>query len=311
MNELLVSVICITYNHENYIRDSLNGFVSQKTNFRYEVLVHDDASTDGTQQIIMEFAEKYPDLIVPIFEKENQYSQGKMVLDDLIGPYVKGKYIALCEGDDYWCDSGKLQKQVDFMESHDDYVACVHNTRVLDMDKGKEYIKYDTEKDKDITLQDVVSGGAGAYHTSSLLMRKEYMIVPEKYRVADIGDYPTSIYLALSGKIYYFKDVMSVYRFNAPGSWTKSQTRGSKIHLYNDIIDLLKLVDEDTNYEHKELLDPLIRKYKVELLNVQQKQKEILKDYKDVIRQLPLKQRIKLCIYAYFPFVQRVREKEC
>lgn len=115
---LMVSIMCITYNHEPYIRQCLEGFVMQKTNFRFEAIVHDDASTDGTAAIIREYAEKYPDIIKPIYETENQYSKHDGSLRRIMDEACKGKYIALCEGDDYWTDPQKLQIQVDFMENH-------------------------------------------------------------------------------------------------------------------------------------------------------------------------------------------------
>ena len=120
---LMVSIKCITYNHEPFIRQCLEGFVMQKTNFRFEAIVHDDASTDGTAAIIREYAEKYPDIIKPIYETENQYSKHDGSLKRIMNAHMHGKYIATCEGDDYWTDPLKLQKQVDFLERHPDYGA--------------------------------------------------------------------------------------------------------------------------------------------------------------------------------------------
>lgn len=113
---LMVTIRCITYNHEPYIRQCLEGFIMQKTNFRFEAIVHDDASTDGTANIIREYAEKYPDIIKPIFETENQYSKLDGSIQRIMSEHIHGKYVAMCEGDDYWIDPLKLQKQVDFLE---------------------------------------------------------------------------------------------------------------------------------------------------------------------------------------------------
>ena len=131
-DDVVVSVLCTAYNHEKYIRSALDGFVNQKTNFRYEVLINDDASTDHTAAIIAEYEAKYPDIIKPVYQTENQYSKGVHIFQTILFPIAKGKYIAVCEGDDYWCDENKLQKQVDFLESHEGYAACVHNTRLMD-----------------------------------------------------------------------------------------------------------------------------------------------------------------------------------
>lgn len=121
----LVSISCITYNHAPYIREALEGFVSQQTDFPFEVLIHDDCSTDGTTEIIREYEAKYPEIIKPMYETENQYSLGKPIGTQVWNlPRAQGKYIALCEGDDYWTDPLKLQKQVDFLESHPDFGMC-------------------------------------------------------------------------------------------------------------------------------------------------------------------------------------------
>lgn len=122
----MVTIRCIAYNQAEYIRQCLDGFVMQKTDFRFEAVVHDDASTDGTDEIIREYAEKYPDIIKPIFEKENLYSKHDGSLFRVMKEACKGKYIAYCEGDDYWTDPCKLQKQVDYLESHPDVVYSCH-----------------------------------------------------------------------------------------------------------------------------------------------------------------------------------------
>lgn len=126
----LVSIRCLVYNHEPFLRQCLDGFVMQQTTFPFEAIVHDDASTDGSAAIIREYAEKYPDIIKPIYETENQYCKhGSLmkIIDDHIHPAAK--YIAVCEGDDYWTDHLKLQKQVDFLEGHPDFVLCSGNYR--------------------------------------------------------------------------------------------------------------------------------------------------------------------------------------
>ena len=126
MSSVLVSIKCLAYNHEPYIRQCLDGFVMQQTNFKFEAIVHDDASTDGTANIIREYAEKYPDIIKPIYETENQYSKHDGSLNRILAEKLTGKYIALCEGDDYWTDPNKLQKQVEYLESHEECVMYAH-----------------------------------------------------------------------------------------------------------------------------------------------------------------------------------------
>ena len=122
--DIIVSVFCPTYNHSDYIEQCLNSIVNQKTNFQFEVFVQDDASTDNSQEIIKRIAEKHS-CIIPLLHKENIYSKGRN-LNEYVFKNARGKYIAICEGDDYWTDLYKLQKQVDFLESNKDYSLCFH-----------------------------------------------------------------------------------------------------------------------------------------------------------------------------------------
>lgn len=124
--EPLLSIVCLAYNHASFIKETLDGFLQQQTNFPFEIIVHDDASTDTTAAIIGEYAERYPSVIKPIYQTENQYRQGVPFSTRLFAQ-ARGKYIAYCEGDDYWTDPHKLQIQVDFLEQHRDYVMTYHD----------------------------------------------------------------------------------------------------------------------------------------------------------------------------------------
>lgn len=137
---IMVTIRCLAYNHEAYIRQCLDGFIKQKTNFCFEAIVHDDASTDGTANIIREYAEKYPDIIKPIFEVENQYSKRDGSLRRIMNSHMKGKYIAMCEGDDCWIDPYKLQKQVDYLESHPECVYSCHRYYIYNEYTKEKYL---------------------------------------------------------------------------------------------------------------------------------------------------------------------------
>ena len=142
-SRVIVAIECLVYTHKPYLRQCLDGFVMQKTNFKFVAVVHDDCSTDGSQEIIREYEEKYPDLIKPIYEKENQYSKKDGSLIRVIHESLKAfdtKYIALCEGDDYWIDSLKLQKQVDFLDTHTDIGLCYTDYKKIYQETGKETV---------------------------------------------------------------------------------------------------------------------------------------------------------------------------
>lgn len=257
-----VSVYCTVYNHAKYLRDALNGFVSQKTNFPFEVFVHDDASTDGSADIIREYAQAYPHIIKPILQTENQYSKGLKIFGTFILPKVTGEYIAVCEGDDYWTDPCKLQMQVDFLDSHPEYSACAHNTLKENLQTGVTLPMYDRREDQDITLAQALYGPAQGWHTSSVMYRVQYAANrPEFFQKAKgFGDYPLIIYLVLSGKVRFLARNMSHYRFGIANSWT-SRSRANTDRLVRNhqyAIEMLQAVDEYTNHANYQLIQPVI-----------------------------------------------------
>lgn len=205
---IMVTIWCTAYNHENYIRQCLDGFVMQKTSFRFEAIVHDDASTDKTAAIIKEYAEIYPEIIKPIFEKENLYSKQDGSLDRIMNENTHGKYIALCEGDDFWIDPNKLQRQVDFLETHQEYVAVAENGEELNISTN-EKILFSDEKERDLTIDEMVI--KRRFPTASILYRSN--IIGEDFKAfRKIMDTGFWCYIASKGKVRYFENVSSVYR---------------------------------------------------------------------------------------------------
>lgn len=309
-NEIIVSVICMAYNHEKYIRDALEGFVNQKTNFKYEVIIHDDASTDGTAQIIQEYAVKYSNIIKPIFEKENQYSKNVEIGKTIIFPRIQGKYVAICEGDDYWNNVNKLQKQVDFLESHGEYSACVHNSIELNCHTGKKRFINNKRYDCRLSMEEIFENSTGQFQTSSLVYRKEFYILPDEFLVNKIGDVPKAVYLAVVGNVFYFKDVMSVYRLYTEGSWSSRNVLNNReqnlINVNNDIIEMFKKVDLYTKGKyHGELVNAQrVREYNI--LKCQKNYKKILYGYKDVLNKQSLKEKLKIIVALYMPFAEKI-----
>jgi len=311
-DNILVSVICTCYNHENYIRSALEGFVSQKTDFAYEVIIHDDASTDNSASIIKGYAEKYPDIIKPIFQKENQYSKGINIHAEILWPLAKGKYIAFCEGDDYWIDSNKLQKQVDFLEKNTDFVACVHNS-YYEYGNGERHVKY-ADYEKDIFLEDVIVEGGNAYHTSSLIFRKFLLDERPEWvtSVPGVGDYPLSIYLAISGKIKYFEALMSIYRVATPGSWTMAHRSNPELimEMQKNILNMLYLVDEYYEHNYTDVLDSKIIQLEYMFLKFESKLKEIKSTrYRQLYLEETMFSKIKMHIKYCAPGIARLKKQ--
>ena len=217
---LKVTIQCTVYNHESFLRQCMDGFVMQKTNFRFEAIVHDDASTDGSAAIIREYAEKYPEIIKPIFEKENLYSKRDGSLRRVMYANTHGKYVAICEGDDYWTDPYKLQKQVDFLESHPGYVMCSHRWReYMQTEDAFSEIAEFPESGVEYDLNTLVHG-KWFFQPLTVVYRRDALDLDRftyKYAIDVVLFYE----LLKQGKGYCLPDVMAVYRIHSGGVWSK------------------------------------------------------------------------------------------
>ena len=233
----LVAIHCLVYNHEPYLRDCLEGFVMQQTNFPFVTIVHDDASTDSSAAIIREYEEKYPDIIKPIYETENQYSKRNGSLGRIMNAAIDAtgaKYVAMCEGDDYWTDPLKLQKQVDFMEANPEYSICFHKVKRLIQQTGEFRDEIDVrDMPGRSTIVDLVEGNY--IHTPSVLYRIYPKIIKQCLNMIPcfFGDYTTWLLLANEGDIFKFEDIMAVYRV---GNGILSSTKWNTKHKLELII---------------------------------------------------------------------------
>lgn len=251
----MVSICTLAYNQEKYIGQTLQSFIDQITDFPFEVLVHDDASTDRTPEIIREYEEKYPDIIKPIYQKENQYSKNVKTSAVYQYPRAKGKYIAICEGDDLWLDPYKLQKQVDYMESHPDCTLCFTNgkceengiidRRIIPWNPAykKAYKPGNSDYDMgEMALLDYVP-------TASLLCRTEDL--RNRPLLADTsfqGDTYTRLYLTSLGYAHCIDEDTCLYRYRVEGSLTTQwyQSNEKAAAAIQHIINLLDDMDRIT-----------------------------------------------------------------
>ncbi len=216
--QITVAIRCITYNHEPYIRQCLEGFIIQKTNFRFVAIVHDDASTDGTADIIREYEEKYPDIIKPIYETENQYSKRDGSLGRIMREVTNAtgcKYVAMCEGDDYWTDPLKLQKQVDFLEENQEYSMCFTGANVVSTTSVLHTDYYNDLQSRDYLANELLY--KLVVPTASIMYRSFISTkVPSDKRFF-VGDNVVILTCAANGKIRCLNEKMVVYRRNEGG----------------------------------------------------------------------------------------------
>ena len=251
-----VTVMVPVYQHYEYVEQCLCSILAQKTVFQYQILVHDDASTDGSTEIIRRYSMRYPDRITVIYEMQNQYSQGRSIVQDILLPLAKGKYIAFCEGDDRWCDEYKLQRQYDYMESHPECTLCTHNTYWRETghpEKNRMFNKWSQIHrltQEEIFLQWPV-------HASSYFLRKEAAELPVLMKHYWMGDYTVLTWAASQSEIVSLPEAMSVYHAGNPNGVTWKNTRSgpeTELQKERQRIEYLQLFDRCTGGRYHRII---------------------------------------------------------
>ena len=215
-NSIVVSVVCTTYNQQAYIAQAVDSFLAQRLSVPYEILIHDDASTDGTREILKSYAERYPDVIKVIQQQTNKYSTGQRVFDIALS-YARGEYIAPCEGDDFWCEPLKLEKQLAFLKKNTDYGAVFTDTNVLNQSTQSTALNHDASRGYlppagDVKA-DLVRGNP--YKSCSVLLRAEALKGYHQHAdflKAKMLDYILWLHVAQNYKIGYLNESMATYR---------------------------------------------------------------------------------------------------
>jgi glycosyltransferase involved in cell wall biosynthesis len=252
---IMVSVSMITYNHEKFIAEAIEGVVMQKTDFPFELVIGEDCSTDNTRAICIEYQQKYPDIIKLRLPETNQGMMLNWINNINFG---QGKYTALCDGDDYWTDPYKLQKQVDFMEANPDFAICSHKVHTLMCGHLDENI----EMERDVlTTEDLIRKDWGLL-TASIFFRKDAHKTPDWYYTVKNGDFALQLIVSLSGKIKFLPEYMAVYRQHLGGmSSTLKPLNQTAWMVY-----LLHEFDKYTNHKYrKEIIERIKRMYKVQI----------------------------------------------
>ena len=293
---IIVTVRCAAYNHAPYIRQCLEGFVMQKTDFRFEVIVHDDASTDGTTDIIREYVAKYPYIIKPIYETENQYSKHDGSLRRIMDAHTRGKYIALCEGDDYWIDPYKLQKQVDFLYSHPEVGLVYGKVREYVQDRGCFSKKIFGKRVN--SLESLFE--ANSISTPTVLFRSEVNMFYDGeigYRSWLLGDYPRWLFFYIHSKIHFMDEIFAVYRVLRDSASHSSDIKRRERFIFSEY-DMKRFFNAKYEIISEESLSDNL--YKNLLLNAFFfLDREKVREYYLHIRRRDIKVRIKSIICRY------------
>lgn len=314
--EPLVSICAVCYNHGPYLKEALDHFLSQK-GVSFEILIHDDASKDDSQAIIRAYQKKYPDIIKPILQTENQYSQGITNISGAFNfPRAKGKYIALMDCDDYWSDELKLKRETDYLEAHPDCMMCVHAAEVRN-DQG-ELVNKDLMRpyrgDRLLTPSEAVDK-AGAFPFGSMVFRKEIVeTLPDYYVNCPVGDRPLELMAAARGSIVYFDRAMSVYRFNAAGSWTNDMKSGDykkKQDTYaRQMKEMYRGFDAATGRKyHREAVSAANRLYFLTRMNLRDGKEIFSAKYRKYYRELPFRDRFFARFECGFPRLYSLTRK--
>ncbi|GAB3323475.1 glycosyltransferase [Larkinella ripae] len=264
-----VSVCVPTYNHERFITQTLEGAVMQKTAFPFEIVIGDDGSTDGAPAIIRDYAERYPTLIRAHLHPHNLGPQEPREFagrNNVLGLLkdCRGDYVALCEGDDYWTDPLKLQKQVDFLDANPDYSICHHNLRVIYEDGSPEHLFNSPDQKTGSTLEDVLED-RWFIGTASTLYRnifKDQEFADWHHRAAS-GDWALVIQLAAQGKIHYLNEIMGIYRKHR-GGLSNVHSDVNRFFL-NNRRAMFEAVNAWTQYRYDATLQRTIARYKEQL----------------------------------------------
>lgn len=261
-NEIIVSVCCITYNHEKYIADAIESFLMQKTEFQYEILIGDDCSTDDTRRIIEMYCEKYPGRIRLISPSKNL---GGIRNQIALMNRANGKYIAMCDGDDFWTNPFKLQKQVDFLEANPDYVICCHYTRVIDDNYITQYV-HAAPVPLEFTYEDLLFGKREETRICSLMVKNTEevrRIGNENWYFDTYGaDVIFKLHATLSTgkKVYVLPEVMSCYRIHSGGIWSMAAPKMRKRRMINDFNLVIKKFKYSSS-QKRELLKIYMKQY--------------------------------------------------
>ena len=309
MNTPKISIICNTYNQEKYIAQALDSFLMQKIDVPFEVLVHDDASTDRTPDIIREYEAKFPDIIKPIYQTENQYSKKVPITAIIQLPRAKGKYVAFCEGDDYWTDPDKLRIQYEYMEANEDCSACCHAYSMVDKERKLIEERYDFPEDCSVPMKRLIGNQLTLPQFATLFARRECF---KDYDGCFLGvsgnDMIVRIICALQGDIHYMNKNMSCYRRFTDNSWTVNVGKDNDkfVNSLKQYIPFLKELNRYTDGKYEQDILKCIDRREFEIALLENDYRIAIK--KKAFKKCSLKRKVYIAVGCVFPkFINKIR----
>lgn len=236
--EYVLNIYCITYNHAAYLKQTFDQFLAQRLTYSYYIFVYDDASNDGTTDIVRDYANRFPDKFLCLIAHQNTYGKSfrNLLNDEIKRRFWIGKYVAVCEGDDFWIDNNKLQIQLDFMLNNPGYSLTGHNTLIGSEIDGGVVALDGFDREQDVTMEEVIVHKKYCMHTSSVVVRRDAIPMIDFLGDCAFGDWPWLLYARSKGEMHYFDRIMSYYRHGHDGSWTsgvKSTTASMMKHSIN------------------------------------------------------------------------------
>jgi glycosyltransferase involved in cell wall biosynthesis len=259
MENPLVSISLVVFNQEDYLRQAIESCLMQNVEFNYEIIIHDDKSTDNSAKIIQEFAINYPEMIVPIIQTENQFSKGTEIISKYIVPKAKGKYIAFLEADDFWDDPQKLQNQTDFMETHPNVSMCFTATKRFKATNPEKYkIKRYRNRDSVVSPEDVILIGGPLVDMCSVMTKSSvFANIPDWYYSSRMWDNTVPLLSTIHGEIQYLNVVTAAYRENTPGSYTQNNKiyNEKRINHIRTTLTLLESFNRSTNFAYQKYVN--------------------------------------------------------
>ena len=311
MKDPVISIICNTYNQEKYIETALNSFLMQRIDVPIEILVHDDASTDATADIVRDYESKYPDIIKPIYQAVNQYSQNISITAVFQIPRAHGKYIAFCEGDDYWTDPKKLQIQFDFMEQHPECSACCHAYNMVYADGTLMEKRHDFVRDMVIPMKRLLGNQLEVPQFATLFARHSCLKEYSGDFLGITGDMAIRLFCATQGTLYYINRNMSCYRRFTEGSWSRriGKNKQALAESMRNGLAFFEKFNHYTNGEYIEELDEASDSYRFKIALLEDRYKDAYQCR--AFKNASIKQRMYIRIGCFVPrLIKHFRNKK-